>query len=87
MASENIEKAKADVKKGVAELEKKAAYAKADVEATIEKAKANLGSSDVELEHKGRHKAGEKAKRNKSEATKAGRYRKRMQTDKDKYRS
>jgi len=46
MASENVEKAKTDVKKGVADLEKAASYIKADIESGVEKAKASLGQNE-----------------------------------------
>jgi hypothetical protein len=48
MVSENIEKAKADAKKGMADIGNKMAHAKADVKADVEKVKANLGHSVAE---------------------------------------
>jgi len=42
MADDTIEKAKADTKKGVADIGKKVAHAKADVNAGVEKIKANI---------------------------------------------
>ncbi|MCK9564771.1 MAG: hypothetical protein M0Q43_01825 [Methanothrix sp.] len=42
MTNENIEKAKADTKKVVSDLENKLAHAKADVKAGAEKAKADV---------------------------------------------
>ncbi len=47
MTNKNVEKAKAEAKKGIAEAEKAGAYVKADVEADIEKVKANFGKSDI----------------------------------------
>jgi hypothetical protein len=47
LASENVEKAKTDVKKGVADLEKAGSYLKADIESGVEKAKASLGHSEL----------------------------------------
>jgi hypothetical protein len=47
MASENVEKAKTDVKKGVADLEKAGSYLKADINAGVEKAKASLGHNEL----------------------------------------
>jgi hypothetical protein len=48
MTNETVEKAKADVKKGIAEVEKAGAYIRADAKADVEKVKANFGKSDVE---------------------------------------
>ena len=48
MTNENLEKAKADVKKGIADAEKAGAYVKADAKADVETVKANFGKSDVE---------------------------------------
>ncbi len=48
MTNETVEKAKADVKKGIAEAEKAGAYVKADAKADVEKVKASFGKSDVE---------------------------------------
>ena len=48
MTNENIEKAKADVKKGIAGADKAGAYVKADAKADVEKVKANFGKSDVQ---------------------------------------
>ena len=46
MANETVEKAKADVKKGIAEVEKAGAYVKADAKADVEKVKAKFGHDD-----------------------------------------
>ena len=48
MTNETMEKAKADVKKGIADAEKAVAYVKADAKSDVEKVKANFGKSDVE---------------------------------------
>ena len=48
MTSETVDKAKADAKKGIADIGKKVADVKADVKADVEKAKANFGKSDLE---------------------------------------
>jgi len=48
MTNENIETAKADVKKGVADAEKAGAYVKADAKSDVEKVKGNFGKSDVQ---------------------------------------
>ena len=48
MTNENIEKAKADVKKGIADAEKAGAYVKVDAKSDVEKVKANFGKSDVQ---------------------------------------
>ena len=48
MVSENIEKAKADAKKGMADIGNKMAHAKADAKADAEKVKANFGHSVAE---------------------------------------
>ena len=48
MTNENVEKAKAEAKKGIADAEKAGAYVKADVKSGVEKVKASLGKSDVE---------------------------------------
>jgi len=48
MTNEDVEKAKAEAKKGIADAEKAGAYVKADIKSGVEKAKASLGKSDVE---------------------------------------
>ena len=48
MTDKTVEKAKADVKKGIAEAVKAGAYVKADAKADVEKVKASFGKSDVE---------------------------------------
>ena len=47
MTNETVEKAKTDVKKGVADLEKAGSYLKADIESGVEKAKASLGQNEL----------------------------------------
>ena len=42
MANETVEKAKADAKKGMADIENKMAHAKADAKADVEKVKADV---------------------------------------------
>lgn len=46
MTNENVEKAKADAKKGIADVGNKMAHAKADVIAEMEKVKAKFGNDD-----------------------------------------
>ena len=46
MTNETIEKAKADTKKGMADIGNKMAHAKADANADVEKVKANFGHDD-----------------------------------------
>jgi hypothetical protein len=46
MANKTVETAKADVKKGIAEIEKAGAYVKADAKADVEKVKAKFGHED-----------------------------------------
>jgi hypothetical protein len=46
MANKTVEAAKADVKKGIAEVEKAGAYVKADAKADVEKVKAKFGHDD-----------------------------------------
>ncbi len=58
----DVEKVKADAKKGIAEAEKAGAYAKAEINADIEKIKANLGKSDVEKKMKYAKADADKAK-------------------------
>ena len=48
MANETVEKAKADAKKGIADIGNKMAHAKAEVIEDVEKIKANLEHSGVE---------------------------------------
>jgi len=48
MTNETVEKAKTDIKKGVADLEKAGSYLKADIESGVEKAKASLGQNDLD---------------------------------------
>ena len=48
MANENIEKAKADTKKTMADIGNKMAHAKADVNADVEKIKANIEHNEAE---------------------------------------
>jgi hypothetical protein len=48
MTNESVEKAKADAKKAVSDIENKMAHAKADVNADVEKIKASFGKSDLE---------------------------------------
>jgi hypothetical protein len=48
MTYENLDKAKADVKKGIADAEKAGAYVKAGAKADVEKVKASFGKSDVQ---------------------------------------
>jgi hypothetical protein len=49
MTNENVEKAKAEAKKGIAEAEKAGAYVKADVEADIEK-KVAYAKADIKAD-------------------------------------
>jgi hypothetical protein len=49
MIDENIEKAKTDVKKEIADIEKKVAYAKADAKADAEMAMADLGKRTAHI--------------------------------------
>lgn len=42
MINENVEKAKADAKRGMADIGNKMAHAKADIKADVEKVKANF---------------------------------------------
>jgi hypothetical protein len=46
MANKNEEKAKADAKKGMADIGKKVAHVKADAKADVEKMKAKFGHGD-----------------------------------------
>jgi hypothetical protein len=48
MTNETIEKAKADAKKGIADIGNKMAYAKADANADVEKIKANFEHNEAE---------------------------------------
>jgi len=47
MTNETVEKAKADIKKGIAEAGKAGAYIKADAKADVEKVKANFEKSEI----------------------------------------
>jgi len=68
MTNETVEKAKADVKKGIAEAGKARAYVKADAKADAEKVKAKFGPDD-ELGKKAAYaKADIKADAEKAEA-------------------
>jgi colicin import membrane protein len=48
MTNENVEKAKADAKKGMADIGDKMAHGMADAKADVEKVKANFGHSGAE---------------------------------------
>ena len=48
MTNETVEKAKADAKKGIADIGNKMAHVKAEVNEDVEKIKANLEHSGVE---------------------------------------
>ncbi len=68
MTNETVEKAKADVKKGIADAGKAGAYVKADAKAEAEKVKAKFGPDD-ELGKKAAYaKADIKADAEKAEA-------------------
>ena len=47
MTNEKVEKAKADVKKGIADAGKAGAYVKADAKADVEKVKTKFGHDDA----------------------------------------
>ena len=48
MTNENVEKTKADAKKGIADIGNKMAYANADVNADVEKIKSNFEHNEAE---------------------------------------